>query len=208
MTGDERSQLAHDLKTPLAVIAGYAELLAARDDEETRVAASEQILEAAGRLREAIDSLLGISTGPAESRSGLAGEHPASTTANGRPARVVVIDDDVFVRRLLRQTLPTDEFEIAEASDGDVALAIVEAQSPQLVLLDWRMPRLQGDEVLRTLKERDPKLPVIVLTADRDQRAIAESLGADLFLTKPFSPVELLENIGRLVAERATDESA
>jgi CheY-like chemotaxis protein len=195
VNADERAELAHGLKTPLAIILGYAELLVLRDDDETRKNATEQITAAAHRLRSSIDSILGLQDDPVE----YSPSHP-TTLSRRSPSRVLIIDDDVFVRRLLRMTLPADEFEIAEACDGDIALAVAEAHRPELVLLDWCMPTVSGDAVLAELKQRFPTLAVIVLTAAAEQRARAEALGADGFLTKPFSPLELLRTVEQLLA--------
>jgi DNA-binding response OmpR family regulator len=84
-----------------------------------------------------------------------------------------------------------------------IALALIEVQPPDIVLLDWQMPNLSGDSVLIELKRRYPEMPVIVLTVDSDQRASAVELGADAFLTKPFSPLELLGTVDTLLRGRA-----
>jgi Response regulator containing CheY-like receiver, AAA-type ATPase, and DNA-binding domains len=196
---DALAELAHDLKTPIAVILGYAELLGERDDEETRTTAAQQITAAAHRLTAAIDSLLGFEAGAPEAAT----VTDEIAQRSGRPARVFVIDDDVFVRRLLRMTLPAEEFEIAEAADGDIALAMTEVQLPDLVLLDWRMPAMSGETVLRELKARHPEVAVIVLTVEGEHRSSAKALGADAFLTKPFSPMELLRTVDQLLEDRA-----
>jgi CheY-like chemotaxis protein len=177
----------HDLKTPLVVIVGYAELLAGGGDEEFRAAAAEEILAAARQLDHALDALLGV-------------EHAPVPGPREGAARILLVDDDVFIRRLLRRTLPTHQFEIAEASDGEIALDLIEAQRPELVLLDWQMPATPGSDVLARLQERHPGLPVVVLTTDGTQRAEAMRLGATAFLTKPFSPLGLLETIESLLA--------
>jgi CheY-like chemotaxis protein len=191
---DRRAQLEHDLKTPLSVIAGYAELLSRRDDDETRLAAAEQIAAAAIRLGDAIDGLLGLDDARAA--------RPAfSDRFSGSPARIVVIDDDVFVRHLLRTTLPTETFEIMEAGNGNVALALMEIEPPDLVVLDWKLPEVSGETVLRETKRRHADVAVVVLTADPRQRGRAAELGADAFLTKPFSPLELLATIDGLLDE-------
>ncbi len=107
-------------------------------------------------------------------------------------------------------TLPEDGYEIDEATDGEQALALVEERVPDLVLLDWKMPGRHGSLVLDELKSRRPELPVIVLTAEiaDHHRDLAESLKVDVFLTKPFSPLELLETIERLLGEHPLDEPA
>jgi two-component system, OmpR family, phosphate regulon response regulator PhoB len=201
---DALAELAHNLKTPIAVIAGHAELLAVRDDDETRTTAASQILAAARRLTQEVDALLGIDGALAA----VAQAENGAARRSGRPARVILIDDDVFVRRLLRMTLPPEDFEIAEAGDGGIALAIAEVQCPDLVLLDWRMPTVSGETVLVHLKDRYPNVAVVVLTVEGEQRSRAGELGADAFLTKPFSPVELLRTVERLVANRAEQHVA
>ena len=113
----------------------------------------------------------------------------------------MVVDDDPSVRDLLRLTLPVDGFEVVEAGDGMQALGAARQRRLDLVLLDWRMPGASGHEVLRELKRREPDLPVIVLTAEPASalRDVARSLGADEFLTKPFSPLELLGAVERFL---------
>jgi len=201
---DALAELAHNLKTPIAVIAGYAELLARRDDDETRTTAASQISAAARRLTDEVNALLGID-GDVGTVAHLEGE---AARRSSRPARVVLIDDDVFVRRLLRMTLPAEDFEISEAADGDIALAVAEVQRPDLVLLDWRMPTVSGETVLTELKARYPHVAVVVLTVEGEQRSRAGELGADAFLTKPFSPLELLRTVEQLVANRAEQRVA
>ncbi|MER3405748.1 MAG: response regulator [Chloroflexota bacterium] len=115
--------------------------------------------------------------------------------------RVLIVDDDPHVRALLETTLSPETCEVIQAADGDEALQRASEWLPDLVLLDWWMPRVSGEEVLAELKRRLPLVRVIVLTAEiqthhRDQ---ARQLGADLFLTKPFSPLQLLEAIERLL---------
>jgi two-component system, OmpR family, phosphate regulon response regulator PhoB len=121
----------------------------------------------------------------------------------------LIVDDDESVRSLLRMTLPEEGYEIDEATDGEQALGVVEERTPDLVLLDWKMPGRHGSLVLDELKSRHPQLPVIVLTAEIEEhhRNLAESLKVDVFLTKPFSPLELLETIERLLDEHPLDET-
>jgi DNA-binding response OmpR family regulator len=123
--------------------------------------------------------------------------------------RIMIVDDDESVRSLLRLTLPEEGYEIVEAIDGEEALTLLNSRVPDLVLLDWKMPRRHGSLVLDELKRRHPQLPVIVLTAEvaEHHRSLAESLKVDVFLTKPFSPLELLATIERLLGERPVDET-
>lgn len=124
--------------------------------------------------------------------------------------RILIVDDDVSVRDLLRATLPEGGYELVEAHDGTEALELIERGPPQLVLLDWILPGTTGSQVLKELKRRHPHLPIVVLTAEHQpqHRAVAEALGVDVFLTKPFSPLELLDTVERLLAKDAPNQTA
>lgn len=124
--------------------------------------------------------------------------------------RVLIVDDDDAIRALLRMTLPTEDYEVVEAVDGEDGLKMLGEVSPDLMLLDWKMPGRHGSLVLDEVKARRPTLPVIVLTSEIQEhhRRLAESLAADAFLTKPFSPMELLATVERLLAESSFDETS
>lgn len=214
------SEVAHVFKTPLGVITGYVELLQLRGDPALRADALPRIEGAARRLGEAIDRLLSAldyeDTAFVERLLDPRLTHsPEPPHSSGTPAiprglrvvhganvkRIVIVDDDDEIRELLLRTLPEDGFEILEARDGHEALALLEREAPDLLLLDWNMPNATGGDVLAELARRERTVPVIVLTADDDpaRRAIAEALGAAAFLAKPFSPIELLKAIERLL---------
>lgn len=208
---EEYARLAHDVMSPLAVIVGYAELLRTRKDEKIRREAPEIIFEAAEQLRTAVRALVygsGRGDTPAAGRTN--GSSVPAVLVAGVRRRIVIVDDDPIVRRLLRSMLPSESFDVLEASDGDAALRLVDGAEASLVVLDWHLPGRTGSEVLAMSKQRSPALPVLVLTAEQDpeQRNRATQLGADVFLTKPFSPSELLEAIERLLAERTLDQGA
>lgn len=179
---EQRSALAHELRNPLAVISGYAELLRLRDDERTRLEAAERILQAVEQLSKAFDSVTDRFL-------------PREPPQPGAVRRIALVDDDESLRTLLRATLLPSEYEVMEARSGDDALGLFAREQPDLVVLDWNLPGRSGAEVLRELKSSRRDLPVIVLTADQQ----AEATGADAFLIKPFSPIELLSLIERLV---------
>jgi CheY-like chemotaxis protein len=185
-----REALAHDLKSPLAVIVGFAELLARRDDPKIRTEAAARITEAADRLGEAIDDVLAL----------VARERPQRARADGRRKRIMLVEDDPLVRGLLSATLDEDLYEVIEARDDEDAEAI-SAREAALVILDWRMPGRAGEDVLAAMKAREARCPVIVLTAETAPlvRAQALDLGADAFLTKPFSPLRLLAVVEELL---------
>lgn len=124
--------------------------------------------------------------------------------------RIMLVDDDDSLRALVSMTLPRDHFVVVEAHDGKEALELLGEQTPDLLVLDWKMPEASGEEVLTFVKAEYPDLPVIVLTADQQprEREVAGSLGADEFLTKPFSPLQLLGTVDRLLARRSTERSS
>jgi CheY-like chemotaxis protein len=116
---------------------------------------------------------------------------------------VLIVDDDPFIRRLIATTLEdVATFELVQASDGEEALALAQSRSPAIVFLDIDMPRLNGIETCRRLRAlpASADATIVMLTAasgDEMERA-AEDAGADLFLTKPFSPLELLRLVDAL----------
>lgn len=104
------------------------------------------------------------------------------------------------MRALIRQSLG-QSFDVTEAGDAEEAARIIDGAQPDLVLLDWRLPGKWGSEVLDVFARRVPRLPVIVLTAETNAstRLLAETLGADLFLTKPFRPADLIDAVRSLL---------
>ena len=122
-------------------------------------------------------------------------------------AKVLIADDQPNMRQLVRLTLETGQFEILEAPDGDAALEVARREQPDLVFLDWTMPGMAGVEVCRALRE-DPAtagIRIVMLTArsqDSD-RAHAQEMGADDYITKPFSPIELLEKVHDVLGPEA-----
>jgi CheY-like chemotaxis protein len=116
---------------------------------------------------------------------------------------VLVVDDDPFIRKLIATTLEdVAEFELHEAADGLEALSVASRERPTLVFLDVDMPRLGGIDACRRLREQPDTsgTTIVMLTAahgDNVERQ-AEEAGADLFLTKPFSPLDLLRLVDRL----------
>jgi CheY-like chemotaxis protein len=196
-----RASLVHDLRTPLTVITGYAELLLLRDDEQTHREAPAQILEAARRLGAELDALAERFLNGGRSTPLAAAAHVGSARLVKATRKILLVDDDQQLRSLLRLTLPADDFEVFEAADGGEALEVVERERPDLVVLDWRLPVLSGAEVLAELVERPDRPQVIVLTA----LGAADPTGADALLLKPFSPVELLDLIERLLSGEAPE---
>ena len=117
-------------------------------------------------------------------------------------AKILVADDDVHMVNLLTMTLPAD-YEVSQALDGDAAVSMAERIVPDLILLDLVMPGLSGVEVLRRVKSSEnlQKTKVIMVTGRNQEtdRSLCTSLGADDYLSKPFSPLALLEQVTDLL---------
>ncbi len=109
------------------------------------------------------------------------------------PIKVLVIDDEPPIRKLLRMGLSTQGYEILEASNGKNALESL-AQDPDLVILDLGLPDIGGLDLLRTIRARNERVPIVVLSSRGDEGAKVEALdlGADDYVTKPFGMDELL----------------
>ena len=107
--------------------------------------------------------------------------------------KVLVVDDEPPIRKLLRMGLTTQGYEIIEASNGKAALDLLQ-QQPDLIILDLGLPDIQGHELLRTLRARNERVPIVVLSSRGDEagKVQALDLGADDYVTKPFGMDELL----------------
>jgi DNA-binding response OmpR family regulator len=118
---------------------------------------------------------------------------------------VLVVDDDPTVSDVVRRYLEQDGCRVRLAADGLNALAAVAAERPDLVVLDLMMPGLDGLEVCRRLRHRLPDLPVVMLTAlgEEADRVIGLEVGADDYVTKPFSPRELVLRIRSVLRRSA-----
>src|ERR1700743_489358 len=112
------------------------------------------------------------------------------------PVKVLVVDDEPPIRKLLRMGLSTQGYEILEASNGKAALEFL-AQNPALIFLDLGLPDIQGHELLRMIRGRNDGVPIVVLSSRGDEAGKVEALdlGADDYLTKPFGMDELLARL-------------
>jgi DNA-binding response OmpR family regulator len=122
-------------------------------------------------------------------------------------AKVLIADDQANMRQLVRLTLETGHFEIFEAPNGDAALEVARREQPDLVFLDWTMPGLAGVEVCRALRDdrRHDGMRIVMLTArsQQEDRETAREVGADDYITKPFSPIRLLEKVRDVLGPEA-----
>jgi len=220
-----RRTLRHDLRTPINAIKGYGEMLredAAVGGAEALVADLDKLLGEATLLLDRIDGLVTFSSGDAPSSDGTG---PAATEAGAparmvesllkavrpiaakeadlaavQPSRILVVDDNASNRDLLSRRLQRQGHTVLQAEDGTIALALVEKEALDLVLLDLMMPGISGYDVLALLKS-DPRfreIPVIMISALTELDSIVRCIeaGADDYLAKPFDPTLLRARVG------------
>jgi len=115
---------------------------------------------------------------------------------NAIPLKVLVVDDEPPIRKLLRMGLGTQGYETIDASNAKTALDMM-SDKPDLVILDLGLPDMQGLELLRQIRQRREDVPIVVLSSRGDENAKVEALdlGADDYVTKPFGMEELLARI-------------
>jgi DNA-binding response OmpR family regulator len=115
--------------------------------------------------------------------------------------KIQVVDDDLELRRLVAFALRENGYLVVEAGDGEAALALFREERPDLVILDVNMPKADGFEVLRRLRESGTRTPVMMLTvrAAEEDQVRGLDLGADDYLPKPFSPRTLLARVRALM---------
>lgn len=113
--------------------------------------------------------------------------------------KILIVDDEAYIRRLIEQTLEeleAPDLELLSAENGEKALQLIQAERPNLVFLDVMMPRMNGFEVCQIVKQELalPDIFVVMLTAKGQEldKAQGEAAGADIYMTKPFDPDELL----------------
>jgi DNA-binding response OmpR family regulator len=111
--------------------------------------------------------------------------------------RILVIEDDLAVQRALRRTFELAGFDVTAAADGAVAMETFRATLPDIIVLDLRLPGKSGQEICREIKREASNLPILVLSAASDvlDKVLLLELGADDYVTKPFSPRELLARV-------------
>jgi two-component system alkaline phosphatase synthesis response regulator PhoP/two-component system response regulator VicR len=118
------------------------------------------------------------------------------------PKKILAVDDEINIVRLVQVNLERAGFTVVTANDGKEALQMVQDENPDLVVLDVMMPYMDGFEVLQTLR-RNPAtrdIPVIMLTAKAQDADVFKGWqsGVDCYLTKPFNPMELLSFVKRI----------
>src|SRR5712691_2345124 len=118
--------------------------------------------------------------------------------------KILIVEDEKDIRDLVRYNLETESFSVVEASDGELGLTLAARERPALLILDLMLPGLPGLEVCRLLRAREETLrvPILILTARAAEvdKVLGLEMGADDYVTKPFSPRELVArfSIGRM----------
>jgi CheY-like chemotaxis protein len=133
--------------------------------------------------------------------------HAQCTTATDvspplRPCRILVVDDEEPIRAVVSEILDEEGYPVATATNGAEALQLVESGHPCVVLLDMRMPILDGWGFMRALHQRAEEPAVLVMTAAQNARAWAEEVGADGYVAKPFDLAEIVGAVERLCQTR------
>src|SRR6266705_611624 len=127
--------------------------------------------------------------------------------AGGEKPKILVVDDELQIARVLKTTLSARGYSIRTASDGDDALQVMKSWTPDLVITDLRMPNMDGVELCRHLRAKSG-IPIIVLSVRNEERTKVEALdaGADDYVTKPFSVNELLARVRAGLRRASTPE--
>lgn len=117
--------------------------------------------------------------------------------------RILVVDDEMYIVNILDFSLESEGFRVQSAANGEEALRMAVDDTPDLIILDVMVPKIDGFDVCRALKakEETKHVPIILLTAkDRDaDRKKGEEVGCDAYMTKPFSPSRLIERVRELL---------
>ena len=122
---------------------------------------------------------------------------------------VLVIEDSRAMQRTLQRLFEADSLAVEIASDGVEGLEIFKKQTPRVVVLDLKLPRLSGKELCRAFKAHMPSVPIVVLSANAEieDKVLLLELGADDYVTKPFSPRELLARVRRAMRRNGAKTS-
>ncbi|HXV32931.1 MAG TPA: response regulator transcription factor [Gaiellaceae bacterium] len=123
--------------------------------------------------------------------------------------RVLVVDDEPAIRDVVGYALRREGFEVQEAADGDTALASARGEPFDVIVLDLMLPKLSGTEVCRALRA-ESDVPILILTAKDEEvdRVLGLELGADDYVTKPFSAAELVSRVRAILRRRELDRRA
>lgn len=121
--------------------------------------------------------------------------------------KVLIADDQEGIRAVIRLTLDSGHFDILEAADGAAAIEVARTERPDMLFLDWSMPGPSGLEVCRTLRD-DPrtsgtKIVMVTGRTGEEEQAAGFAAGVDDYITKPFSPLDLLDKVSEVLGPEA-----
>ena len=124
--------------------------------------------------------------------------------------RVLIVEDEKNIVDIIRFNLDREGYEVLEAYDGEAGLALARAEKPDLILLDVMMPKMMGFDVCRALRAEGDNVPVIILTAreEEEDKVLGLEIGADDYITKPFSMRELIARVRANIRRTAMAASA
>ncbi|MFC5590377.1 response regulator transcription factor [Sporosarcina soli] len=127
---------------------------------------------------------------------------------NTTTKKILIVDDEQPIRTLLEYNLKQERYETISAADGEEAVHKTESEQPDLILLDLMLPKMDGIDVCRTLRQRGIETPIIMLTAKGDEldKVLGLEIGADDYMTKPFSPREVVARV-KAVLRRTGDRN-
>jgi CheY-like chemotaxis protein len=118
--------------------------------------------------------------------------------------RLLVIDDDSTIREMLELVLGSEGYEVTTVAHGAAALRELDRVQPNVILLDMKMPVMDGWEFLKQYRQRPgPKVPVVVLTAAQDDKRRAADVGADAYIAKPFAIDDLIRSLDECISPEA-----
>jgi DNA-binding response OmpR family regulator len=122
--------------------------------------------------------------------------------------RILVVDDEAGIRRVLRGYLEADGLQVTEAASGEIAVAQVRSEAPDLVLLDVMLPDVDGIEVLRRIRTfSDVYVVLVTARAEETDKLVGLAVGADDYVTKPFSPREVAARVKAVLRRGRTPEA-
>lgn len=126
--------------------------------------------------------------------------------------KILVVEDNKDIQKLLRLNLTQENFEVIQAFDGGEGLSLAQESSPDLIILDINLPKISGIELCRQLKSNPAlrHIPILILTVRKEEvdRIIGFELGADDYVTKPFSPRELILRMKAILRRQAKSQGA
>ena len=124
--------------------------------------------------------------------------------------RVLIVEDEKNIVDIIRFNLSREGYDVLDAYDGEAGLALARAEKPDLILLDVMLPKMIGFDVCRTLREEGDNVPVIILTAreEEEDKVLGLEIGADDYITKPFSMRELIARVRANIRRTAMAASA